>query len=283
MAPPPSFSDLGRQARDVFSKGYNFGLWKLDCKLKTESGLQFSTGGHSNNDTGKVFGSLETKSKINDYGLTISEKWTTHNMLYTDITHTDKFIQGLKLIFEGSFSPQSGNKNGKVKASFSHDHFKTDTDMNINLAGPLITVSNVVGYGAWLFGSQHVFDCQKAKLFGTQCAIGYVGKEFVVHTNLSDGTEYSGSIFHKVSPSLSTGIQLSWSARNNTTKIGIAGKYNLDENITLRGKIHNNSLIGLGYQQKLHERITLTLSTLIDAKNFNAGGHKLGFALEVEA
>lgn len=29
--------------------------------------------------------------------------------------------------------------------------------------------------------------------------------------------------------------------------------------------------------------ITLTLSTLIDGKNFNAGGHKIGVALELEA
>lgn len=103
---PPSYSDLGKQARDVFNKGYNFGLWKLDCKLKTNSGLELSTGGHTNYETGKIFGSLETKSKINDYGITVSEKWTTHNMLYTDITHTDKLVEGLKLTFEGSFSPQ---------------------------------------------------------------------------------------------------------------------------------------------------------------------------------
>lgn len=184
MAPPPSYSDLGKQARDVFNKGYNFGLWKLDCKLKTESGLEFSTGGHSNHETGKVFGSLETKSKINDYGLTISEKWTTHNMLYTDITHSDKFIQGLKLTFEGSFSPQSGNKNGKVKASYSHDNVKLDTDMNINLAGPMVTMSGVVGYEGWLAGYQTAFDSQKSKFFKNQFAIDYIGKEFVVHTNV---------------------------------------------------------------------------------------------------
>lgn len=29
--------------------------------------------------------------------------------------------------------------------------------------------------------------------------------------------------------------------------------------------------------------ITLSLSTLIDGKNFNAGGHKIGVALELEA
>lgn len=29
--------------------------------------------------------------------------------------------------------------------------------------------------------------------------------------------------------------------------------------------------------------ITLTLSALIDGKNFNSGGHKIGLALELEA
>ena len=29
--------------------------------------------------------------------------------------------------------------------------------------------------------------------------------------------------------------------------------------------------------------VTVTLSTLIDVKNFNAGGHKVGMALELEA
>lgn len=82
---------------------------------------------------------------------------------------------------------------------------------------------------------------------------------------------------------MSAGVQLSWSGRTNNTKIGIGGQYNLDKDITLRAKVNNSSQIGLGYQQKLHERITLSLSTLIDAKNFNAGGHKLGFALEIEA
>jgi voltage-dependent anion channel protein 2 len=66
---PPSYNDLGKNARDVFNKGYHFGLLKLDCKTKTKSGVEFSSGGSSNQDTGKVFGSLETKYKVSDYGM----------------------------------------------------------------------------------------------------------------------------------------------------------------------------------------------------------------------
>jgi len=47
--------------------------------------------------------------------------------------------------------------------------------------------------------------------------------------------------------------------------------------------VNNTSQIGLGYQLKLRDGVTVSLSTLLDAKNFNQGGHKLGLALELEA
>ena len=105
---PPSYTDLGKQARDIFGKGYHFGLWKLDCNTKTQSGIEFNTAGHSNQDSGKVFGSLETKYKIPDYGLTLTEKWNTDNTLFTEVACQDKILEGLKLSFEGSFAPQTG-------------------------------------------------------------------------------------------------------------------------------------------------------------------------------
>lgn len=95
---------------------------------------------------------------------------------------------------------------------------------------------------------------------------------------------------------------MSWASGSNATKFGIAAKYDLDHDTAVRAKVNNASQIGLGYQQKLKDGnwnlspfvvrnlsihfipgITLTLSTLIDGKNFNAGGHKIGVALELEA
>lgn len=40
---------------------------------------------------------------------------------------------------------------------------------------------------------------------------------------------------------------------------------------------------GLGFQTKIRPGVLLALSTLVDGKNFNAGGHKVGIALELEA
>ena len=76
---------------------------------------------------------------------------------------------------------------------------------------------------------------------------------------------------------------IGWTANKNETSFGIGAKYVLDKNASLRAKVNNSSQIGLGYQQKLRDGVTLTLSTLIDGKNVQQGGHKLGLALELEA
>lgn len=99
----------------------------------------------------------------------------------------------------------------------------------------------------------------------------------------NDGQEFGGSLYQKVNDKLDAGVQLSWASGSNATKFGIGAKYNLDGASCVRAKVNNQSQIGLGYQHKLRDGITLTLSTLIDGKNFNAGGHKVGIALELEA
>jgi voltage-dependent anion channel protein 2 len=109
MCIPPSYADLGKAARDVFNKGFGFGLVKLDVKTKSCSGVEFSTSGSSNTDTGKVTGTLETKYKWCEYGLTFTEKWNTDNTLGTEIAIEDQVtFQKCCSIF--SFVFQKGNK-----------------------------------------------------------------------------------------------------------------------------------------------------------------------------
>lgn len=280
---PPSYSDLGKNARDLFNKGYHFGLWKLDVKTKTSSGVEFTSSGHSNQETGKVHASLETKYKLKEHGLTFSEKWNTDNTLTSEISVEDQLVKGLKLSFDGSFAPQTGVKTGRFKTSFAHERVRLDGDVDVNLAGPLINASGVVDYQGWLAGYQLAFDTQKSTLNGNNFALGYTTGDFVLHTNVNNGKEFGGSFYQRCNDRLECGVQLSWTAGKNETFFGIASKYDLDKDASIRAKVNNSSLIGLAYQQKLRDGITLSLSTLIDGKQFNAGGHKIGVALELEA
>ncbi|MBZ3869799.1 Voltage-dependent anion-selective channel protein 1 [Sciurus carolinensis] len=283
MAVPPTYADLGKSARDVFTKGYGFGLIKLDLKTKSENGLEFTSSGSANTETTKVTGSLETKYRWTEYGLTFTEKWNTDNTLGTEITVEDQLARGLKLTFDSSFSPNTGKKNAKIKTGYKREHINLGCDVDFDIAGPSIRGALVLGYEGWLAGYQMNFETAKSRVTQSNFAVGYKTDEFQLHTNVNDGTEFGGSIYQKVNKKLETAVNLAWTAGNSNTRFGIAAKYQIDPDACFSAKVNNSSLIGLGYTQTLKPGIKLTLSALLDGKNVNAGGHKLGLGLEFQA
>ncbi|KAL1269012.1 hypothetical protein QQF64_031301 [Cirrhinus molitorella] len=282
MSVPPAYADLGKSAKDIFSKGYGFGAVKLDLKTKSQSGVEFSTGGSSNTDTGKAAGNLETKYKVNDLGLTLNQKWNTDNVLTTEVTLEDQLAKGLKVGLDTSFVPNTGKKSGKLKTGYKRDYMNVGCDIDFDMAGPTIHAAAVLGYEGWLAGYQMAFDTAKSKLAQNNFALGYKAGDFQLHTNVNDGTEFGGSIYQKVNDQLETAVNLAWTAGSNNTRFGIAAKYQLDKDSSISAKVNNASLVGVGYTQSLRPGVKLTLSALIDAKNFNAGGHKVGMGFELE-
>ena len=102
-------------------------------------------------------GSLETKYKCKDYGLTFTEKWSVDNKLATTVELADKPVKGAKVVFDSEFSPQTGAKSGKVKTEYKQDLVTIAADMDLNMAGPVVNASAVVGHQGWLGGIFVIF------------------------------------------------------------------------------------------------------------------------------
>ncbi|KAA0724867.1 Voltage-dependent anion-selective channel protein 2 [Triplophysa tibetana] len=283
MAVPAAYADLGKSARDILTKGYGFGMVKLDVKTKSANGVEFKTSGSSNMDTNKVSGNLETKYKWTEYGLTFTEKWNTDNTLGTEISVEDQITKGLKLTFDTTFSPNTGKKSGKVKSAYKREYLNAGCDVDFDFAGPTIHGAAVLGYEGWLAGYQMTFDSAKSKMTRSNFAIGFKTEDFQLHTHVNDGTEFGGSIYQKVNNRLETAVHLAWTAGNNSTSFGIAGKYMLDPSSSISAKVNNSSLVGIGYTQTLRPGVKITLSALVDGKNVNSGSHKLGLGIELDA
>ena len=76
---------------------------------------------------------------------------------------------------------------GKVKADLKHSACTLTGDVDLNLGGPMVNASAVVGHKGWLAGYQMAFDSSKSKLTKNNFGIGYATKDFVLHTNVNDG------------------------------------------------------------------------------------------------
>merc|ERR1711988_1347757 len=232
-------------------------------------------------ESGKVAGSLETKYQVKDLGMTLTEKWTTDNTLNTSLDVVDKLVPGLKVTLDTKFAPGTGAKSGCLKTEYKHEAAMLTADMDLALSA--LNASAVVGQKGWLAGYQTCFDLGKSAVTKNNFGIGYSTSDMVLHTSLTNGTEFGGSVFQKLSPKLETGVTLGWSSATSATKFGLGAKYVLDDGAVVRAKVNNNSEVGLGYQQKLRDGVTLTLSTLVNGANINAGGHKVGVSLEMSA
>ncbi|NXM22755.1 VDAC3 protein, partial [Ploceus nigricollis] len=259
-----------------------FGMVKLELKTKSSSGVEFTATGSSNTDTGKASGSLETKYKAKDHGLTFTQKWNTDNTLGTEVSVENQLAEGLKVALDTTFVPNTGKKSGKLKTTYKRDYIHVGCNVDIDISGPTVYGWAVVGYEGWLAGYQMAFDTAKYKLSQSNFALGYKAGDFQLHTNVNDGTEFGGSIYQKVTNKVETSVNLAWTAGSNNTRFGIAGKYQLDDKTSVVAKVNNASLIGIGYTHALRPGVKLTLSGLIDGKNFSAGGHKLGLGFELE-
>ncbi|KAM9810782.1 voltage-dependent anion-selective channel protein 3 [Neosynchiropus ocellatus] len=283
MAVPPSYSDLGKSAKDIFNKGFGYGILKLDLKTKSQNGVEFATAGTSNTDSGKSGGHLETKYKMKELGLSFTNKWNTDNTLTTEITVEDQLAQGMKVGLDTSFVPNTGKKSAKLKTAYKRDFINMGCDLDFDMAGPTVHAAAVLGYEGWLAGYQIAFNTAKSLLTQNNFALGYKAADFQLHTSVNDGTEFAGSIYQKVNSKMETAVQLAWTAGSNNTRFGVGAKYQLDKDSSLSAKVNNACLVGVGYTQTMRPGVKLTLSALIDGKNVNGGGHKVGMGFELEA
>ena len=128
-------------------------------------------------------------------------------------------------------------KSGVLKTSYNHDKFLLNTDVDLDLAGPVVHNSLVVGHLGWLLGLQTSFDTAKSQLTRNNFAVGYQASDFTLHTNVNDGTEVGGSIYQRVNDQLELGVSLSWSSVNNATRFALASKYTLDKHATVQAKV----------------------------------------------
>jgi voltage-dependent anion channel protein 2 len=277
---PPSYSDLGKSARDLFNKGFNFGFLKIDSTTSAHSeAVEFKSAASHNIDTGKLFGSLDFKYMIPDYGITLTEKWNTDNTLGTEILCEDKLTKGLKMTLDSTFAPHLGKRTGKIKVEHECDQVHLNTDMSLDV-GPIINASAVFGRKGWLVGYQTGYDTQNAKMTSSNIAFGRETSDYAIHTFINDSQEFGGSLYHKVSPKLELAASLGWTAGEEMNRFGLAAKYNVQQDWTLRAKLNNTSQVALSMTHQLNPDLSLTMSTLMNLRQFQEGGHKFGIGFE---
>merc|ERR1712079_534907 len=123
------------------------------------------------------------------------------------------------------------------------------------MGSPVINMAASLGHGNYALTKRNL-------------ALNYNAGDMILHATSSDFKSFGGGIYLKNSSQLETGVTCS-SAIGGASNFAIGCKYALDKDASLRAKVDTNSQIGLSYQQKLRDGITLTVSSNLDGTKLN--------------
>ncbi|KAL3118162.1 hypothetical protein niasHT_001936 [Heterodera trifolii] len=278
---PPKFSDLGKSAKDLFSKGYAHGFMKLDVTSDVAPTVQFKTSAAHDLNSQKLDGNLEVKYKILEHGLTITEKWKTDNQLTNVLELKDKVLRGLTLTVETAFKPHvEGSRHAIAKADWANDAFHVNGDLTL-FGGPLFTGSFVAKMSNdWLVGAQLKANLEQGTVGPTAISIGRKTAEYSLHSHTTDGTDFGASLYHRVHKNLEYGVQMGWKTGDAMASWAVATKYNMSPELTLRAKMDHNSRVSVSAVHNLNGTLKLTLSSHFAMAAFPDAQNKFGFGLE---
>uniref|UniRef100_A0A9J2PMM4 Voltage-dependent anion-selective channel protein 3 n=1 Tax=Ascaris lumbricoides TaxID=6252 RepID=A0A9J2PMM4_ASCLU len=259
---PPAYVDLGKDAKDLFTKEYNHGFLKVETTTRAgeKEEVEFKTGAVHTIASGRMAGNLDVKYKIPSYGITLTEKWNTDNMLGTIIEVQDQFARGLKLTLDSSYAPQVGKRTGKVKAEWAAESAKVTCDLGLDV-GPILNVAAVAAHQGWLL------------------AFGRTGPNYTLHSFVNDGQEFGASLYHRAAHNVEVGAQLGWTVGDQGARFALAAKYCPAKDLELKAKVDNQSKVAFAATHHLTNQLKLILSTQFGLNTLNEGGHKFGLGL----
>jgi len=289
---PVPFADLGKSTNDLLGKDFPVGHTKLELKTVTPNGVTFNVLGNQDSKTGHIAGELKTKYVDFKNGLTVTEAWTTGNLLTTQIELENKIAKGLKLDIVGGFLPSEGKKNAKVGVQYKQLGFNTRAYVDL-FKGPTFTGDVVVGRDGFLLGGDIAYDVAGANITRFGAAAGYTAPEYSVALHAHNSFKvFSASYYHRINADLEAGGKAVWDTAaaaggekgaKAPVALEVGAKYYLDRDAFVKAKVNNTGVLGLGYTQAVRKGIKVSIAGLFDTTKLDQAAHKLGLSFVFEA
>ncbi|CAL8081308.1 unnamed protein product [Calicophoron daubneyi] len=277
---PPSFCDLGKDARDLLSKNFYLGVFSVKCtssigehKLLTTISQSFKAK--------KIASSFESKYKIPEYGATFSKKWSSDSLLDGELTIEDKLYKGLKQTFKLCGEGYNEKWNASIKNNLKTDGATVDLDLFFKSALPDLTPSFVLSHSGYQAGVDLRLDSTSRSVQRANFAVGYAVQDFAFHGLISSwGKRFSASLFQRITDHVEMAGSISWSRETDEVAWSVGTKYTIDKDYGhfIKAKLDHLTRISLSYTTFLTKGLQFSLCGIFNGPEIPQLG--LGFELE---
>jgi len=279
---PPSWKDLGKSAGDLLQKDYPTSGTTLEVKTLTPSNVTFKVAG-VRTPSAEIFGDIEGKYVDFKNGLSVTQAWTTTNILRTQVELENLVAKGLKFDLATSLNPAKGGKSAILTAIYRQPSLHTRATVDL-FKGPTFTADTVVGRDGFLVGAEASYDVQSGAITRYAGAVGFSAPEYAVTLHgLGNLSTFSASYYHKVSKDTEAGAKAIYDTKStlNGVSLEVGAKTYLDNAAFVKAKINNSGVLCLGYTQAIRPGVKAGFGLALDTTRINdatAGqaAHKVG-------
>jgi voltage-dependent anion channel protein 2 len=285
----PAFSDISKPTKNLLTKDfYHLNQTSLEVETNAPNGVKFKVDGKTSPKEEGVAGKLEASFKDKQSGLTLTESWSTANVLTAKVELDEAFTPGLKGELDTSFLPASGAKNAKLGLLFQQPAFHARAYFDL-LKGPVFTGDAVVGHEGFVAGAEIGYDILGGKIKKYAAALGYTAPLYsasvVASNNLS---VFAASYYHRVNPATEAGATAVWdsaSAAGGAQAVGLefGVKHIIDSSSFAKAKINSQGIAALAYSHAINPSFTVGLGASFDSQRLAESAPKVGLSLKFVA
>ncbi|CAF9931981.1 MAG: Mitochondrial porin [Heterodermia speciosa] len=279
----PAFSDIAKASNDILNRDfYHVSAASLDIKSKAPNGVTFNVKGKASHE-GKNAGNIEAKYADTLSGLTVTQGWSTANVLDTKIELNEKIAKGLKAEILGQFLPSSQNVVAKLNLHFKQPNFHGRAFVDAT-NGPTANIDAVIGHEGFVVGVEAGYDVSKAAITRYAAAVGYSMPLYSTAVTASNNLSiFSFSYYHKVNSEVEAGAKASWDSKaGNTVGLEVAGKWRLDPTSFAKAKVNDRGIAALAYNVLLRPGVKVGIGMSFDTQHLKEASHKVGASFEFE-
>jgi len=276
------FKDIGKACSDLLTKDYKVGKTTVEVKSTTPSGVTFTPTATKSGEA--VSGTLAAKYSFLPW-LVGETTFGTTGSVSANIEAANALTKGLTLTAECDRAApgkpgllQSANmivdyKQELFACKTSFDYYKKD-----------LLASASTCYGNMAVGIDCAYSTPKSALTKYAAACQCLQPDFVVSAKCADSKgskTLSCGYYHKVSPLMQVGVNLSKPLSKPDVDIEFGCAYKLDKDTAVKGKVDSAGMMSCSYKQKISALTTMTLAATVDVVNLADNKHKFGLALNI--
>ncbi|KAL0428313.1 UNVERIFIED_CONTAM: Mitochondrial outer membrane protein porin 4 [Sesamum latifolium] len=258
---PAPFSEIGRRARDLLTKDYNYDQ-KFSLSIPSSTGMGLTATGIKKD---QIFvGDISTQYRSGK--ATVDVKVDTYSNISTKVTYD--VVPGTKAAI--SFNVPD-HKSGKLDVHYLHHHAAINSSIGLN-PSPLLEVAAAIGSKDVAIGGEIGFDTSSSSFTKCNAGISFNMPDFSAALILTDkGQTVKASFAHLVNPLTGTEVAAEMihrlSGYENSFSIGSVHK--VDPLTLVKTRFSDNGKVAVLSQRQWRPNSIATFSAEYDTKAVN--------------